>query len=99
MLSLLKLLVLTTQVSGLVLPRAEQPSPHNEPPADSTDEYIVDLHDHHTFDSHFDHIGRDLSNVTDVFHSLGALHLYRAALTEDFVRNIIRYHSHVHSVK
>lgn len=94
----LKLLALTAHASALVLPRAEQPCPHHEPSADPADQYIVRLHDDHTLDNHFEHIGMDLSNGTDVFHSLEVLHSYRATLTEEFVHNIIRYDPGVHSV-
>jgi cerevisin len=101
LLRLLSLTLIAAQASGAVLSQSQQPCPHYESSGELIDEYIVELHPHHTLEDHFQNIGMDLSKKqgTDLFYPLETIHSYRARLTEDFVHNIIRFDPGVHSVE
>ncbi|CAF3656802.1 unnamed protein product [Fusarium graminearum] len=99
--SLAGLGLLVTGISAAVLPRSQQPCPHYEPEGELLDEYIVEFHNDHTLEDHFKTIGKDLRHEPDVhrFGYLDMLHMYRAALSEEFVHNFVRYDPGVKSVE
>ncbi|KAM7205939.1 Peptidase S8/S53 domain containing protein [Rhypophila sp. PSN 637] len=87
-------------LSAAVLPRAHRPCPHVEPEGEAVDEYIVELHDHHSLEDHFHNIGTDLRvEGTDLFRYLEVLHAYRARLTPEIVHNTVRFDPGVRSVE
>ncbi|KAF5024513.1 hypothetical protein F66182_3453 [Fusarium sp. NRRL 66182] len=101
LMSLAGLGLLATGISAAVLPRSQQPCPHHEPEGELLDEYIVEFHDDHTLEDHFKIIGKDLRQEPEVhrFGYLDMLHMYRAALTEEFVHSFVRYDPGVRSVE
>jgi hypothetical protein len=49
------------------------------------------LHEGHTLEVHFERIGMDLSNSSDIFAPIETINGYRARLNEHTVHNLVRY--------
>lgn len=84
--------LLLSQCAVAAVPRAMAPCPYHRPSAELiADKYIVVLHDGHTLEKHFEHIRRDLSQNSSMFHPIATINGYRARLTEDVVHELIRF--------
>ncbi|KAF5027005.1 hypothetical protein F66182_880 [Fusarium sp. NRRL 66182] len=83
---------LVPYVLGTLVPRAEVPCPYHRPNAELIeDEYIVVLHQGHTIQQHFKHIGSDLTVNASMFYPIDAINGYRAKLSHELVHDRIRF--------
>lgn len=74
-------------------PRRAEPVPYYFDPEENLvdDEYIVMLQKGETLDTHFERIGKNLSDTDNTFFHLHVLNGYVAHLDQDTVHNLVRY--------